>query len=163
MKFKFINTTLIIVISASLLFFTSCKKYEDGPLISFRSKAQRLNGLWRATKQVENGKEFLNNHTIKLDLLDDAKDPEGSFNTYTLYTSDGSNAIEKYYGVWELSDDKENITMYSHKVEYNYDQSWHTQNIHLTITLKILRLTNKELWLERNDPNYHQYIEYEKE
>lgn len=163
MNFKFINATSIVVISTCLLFSISCKKYEDGPLISLKSKAKRLNGLWRATKQVENGKEFLNDHTIELNLLDDAKDPEGSFGTYTLYTSNGSNNIEKYYGVWELSDDKENIIMYYYNVEYNYGQGWNTQNLHFTITQKILRLTNKELWLEQNDPSYHLYLEFEKE
>jgi len=39
--------TLLFVLTVSLFVFSGCKKYEDGPLISFKSKMKRLEGEWR--------------------------------------------------------------------------------------------------------------------
>lgn len=39
--------TLLFVLSVSLFVFSGCKKYEDGPYISFKSKMKRLEGEWR--------------------------------------------------------------------------------------------------------------------
>jgi hypothetical protein len=40
------------------LCFVSCKKYEDGPAISFRSVEKRLAGKWRLTDILYNDKDI---------------------------------------------------------------------------------------------------------
>ena len=46
---KDINSKLLIATAATtLLGFTNCGKYEDGPSISLMSKTGRLSGEWEA-------------------------------------------------------------------------------------------------------------------
>lgn len=50
------KTISILVISALLIsLFGSCKKYDEGPLISFRSKEKRLMGTWQIEHYFVNG------------------------------------------------------------------------------------------------------------
>jgi hypothetical protein len=51
LKIKFIYIYLIFV------FLFSCKKYEDGPLVSFRTKKTRITGVWKLDKIIVNGVE----------------------------------------------------------------------------------------------------------
>ena len=44
----------------------SCGKYDDGPKMSFRSKAKRLEGTWHAVYQEQNGSEYLDDYTLIL-------------------------------------------------------------------------------------------------
>jgi len=37
---------LLLVLACGLMILQSCKKYEDGPAFSLRSKAARLEGKW---------------------------------------------------------------------------------------------------------------------
>ncbi|PCH86205.1 MAG: hypothetical protein COB88_08700 [Flavobacteriales bacterium] len=130
-------------------------------MFNLKSKAKRLVGVWRATKQVENGTEFLNDHTIELNILENAKNPEGTFDTYTLYKSNG--AIEEYHGTWELSKDKKEFLMYYNSVDYNYGQGWKYTTLAYTSTQRIKRLTSDDLWLEEHSDNYDLYLEYKKD
>lgn len=41
-----------------LFFFSSCKKYEEGPLISFRTKQHRIEGKWQLTSLIK-GRELI--------------------------------------------------------------------------------------------------------
>lgn len=160
---NFSSVALIIMV----LFSTSCKKkYEDGPRFNLKSKAKRLSGLWKATKQVENGSEFLNNHTMELNLLEDAKDPEGKFNTYTYYTSNGSGDQVKLSGDWELTEDKEKLLLYTYKVEYDTTSGaevWITEVASFTDSYTILRLTKDELWMEYIAGSYNLHLEFAKQ
>jgi hypothetical protein len=54
MKNLFKITSVLVLI----LFFTACKKYEDGPLISFRSKQHRLEGKWKLTSLMRQNEEL---------------------------------------------------------------------------------------------------------
>lgn len=49
--------TISILIISALLFslFGSCKKYDEGPLISFRSKEKRMMGTWQIEHYFVNG------------------------------------------------------------------------------------------------------------
>ncbi len=46
---------LLLFVACGLLIFQSCKKYEDGPSFSLRSKASRLEGKWGVEKRILNG------------------------------------------------------------------------------------------------------------
>ena len=156
------HQTLIFLLLLAIS-ISACKKYEDGPVVSLRSVKKRLQGTWKATKQVENGYEYLNDFRITFDQLDDSKDPEGLYNTYTLYTSDSSNAEEKYYGTWEVSDDKKHIFLYGSSMDYNIGNGWNTiywKNY--TLTWDILRLTMEEMWIESKYKEFEHYFEFEK-
>jgi hypothetical protein len=51
------KTTITIIGIIAMLIFTECKKYQEGPLISFRSKKSRIEGKWKYSKVLLNGVE----------------------------------------------------------------------------------------------------------
>jgi hypothetical protein len=58
------KTTITIIGIIAMLIFTECKKYQEGPLISFRSKKSRIEGKWKYSKvlfnDIEKTSEFIN-------------------------------------------------------------------------------------------------------
>ena len=40
------TASFILLILTSILLFSGCKKYPEGPLINFESKLQRVDGIW---------------------------------------------------------------------------------------------------------------------
>ena len=56
MKIKF---TLLLTIIIVALTFSECKKYEEGPRISFRSKEKRVEGEWDVSTFTINGENQL--------------------------------------------------------------------------------------------------------
>ena len=61
-KKKFLGVALMIIFIAPL--YQSCKKYDEGPAISLRSKKNRLTGEWEVTKYLKNQEDYL---TKKID------------------------------------------------------------------------------------------------
>jgi hypothetical protein len=53
-KFK-LSTALLF--TSALLFFNSCRKYEDGPGISFRSADERVSGDWKIEEYTIDGED----------------------------------------------------------------------------------------------------------
>ena len=115
----------------------SCSKYEEGPALSVIPKKSRLVGVWKLDKIVEeDGDEenIDNNNTYEFTKDNDYKVVQGNFT---------------YDGEWTFTQDKEYL-----KLTYSAGGfSFSTEN-------KILRLTNKELWLEEDGDQY-QYVSIE--
>ncbi len=111
-----------------MLNFSSCGKYEDGPMFSLKTKTARLTGEWEV---IEIDKDKLSDEGLKL-ILEFEKD--GDFSVDVSYT--GYSYSYSYNGEWEWESDKESIeiTMDGDKMEWD-----------------ILRLTNSELWFEDED------------
>ena len=105
----------------------SCKKYEDGPLISFRSKKARLVNNWVIDKVYNKGVDVTAQYPkdSELDINDDQ--------TYSV-VSNGVTAT----GKWAFSDDKTQLYM-----------TW--DNSGMTDTLTITRLKNKEFNYKKNE------------
>lgn len=117
----------LLVLSLLAIFmlvgFSSCKKYEDGPMISFRSKTSRLVGDWKITKVTESGIDVSDKYdTYAFTFKDD--------NTYTHMKT------KEETGKWSFNDDKTKIEL--------------TINGTGTIdSYTIIRLKNDELTLEQ--------------
>ena len=110
-----------------ILSFSSCKKYEDGPRLSLKSKKARLVGEWEVV-DVENARGFEDGSII----LEFDKDGDFTF-SYEFFGYDYS-----FDGDWEWEDNKEVI-----QVEIdNSNTEW-----------EIMRLTNSEFWFEDEDNN----------
>lgn len=113
----------------------SCKKYEDGPLLSLRSKTARIVNEWVIDKVMTNGVDVTANYPddYLLTINDDL--------TYTML----GNAVTQE-GTWAFDEKKESIifTLTSSGMEYLY-------------TIK--RLKNKELTLVQ-DINSEVYTYY---
>ena len=118
---------LAILLSFALMTSTSCKKYEEGPLISLKTKSARLTRSWKLDKAEQNG----------VDVTNAFPELKQTFNDDGTYL--GSNNGVPFTGTWEFDGDKENIL-----IKYtgaSDTESW-----------KIIRLKSKELWLD-NDVN----------
>lgn len=115
--------------------FSSCKKYEDGPSLSLRTKKSRLTGEWEVVR-VGNQSFPYNGYSLEMEFDKDGDlDFKYSYGTYSY----------SYKGDWEFSGDKEEL-------ELSFDGQ--------ITDFEILRLTNKELWLE--EPNSNQEWRLEK-
>ena len=123
------NTFSLIAIVAVVAFSpTACKKYEDGPALSLRTKKARITNTWRyvsvtGTNGVDYSAQFAN---VTLDMQKDG-----------IYTITEGSIVET--GTWNFSSDKEAVTF--------------IPNAGSSVAAKILRLTNKELWLYGFLPN----------
>lgn len=129
---KKISTLILITlfISASLI---SCKKYEEGPALSLRSKKGRLCRTWRTESYSENGVDktsdwnsFYQNASITLDK-------NGNYSLYykTLGISDYNET-----GTWQFTVNK--VYLLFNKMQPTVDTwDWH-----------IIRLTHNEFWIE---------------
>jgi len=119
------SVILLFVFCAS--FFTGCKKYYDGPLISFRSKEKRLINTWHL-------ESYLINNVDKTVCYANI-----AYTDYTIVFNENKTVTEEYYDVsdslrhhvytWHFDDNKERIIL--------------EPGIR---SLLIWRLTSKELW-----------------
>lgn len=131
---------ILLVFAGCLLLFSSCKKYEDGPLLSFSKPENRIRGIWELSSVYKDG------HKTAEESPSEVETPDG---TWELYKS--KTVLISYYsgltcfksdGTWNFKEDKE-------KLEITFT----TRYAVLTRIYKILRLTHKEMKLLYTDEN----------
>lgn len=112
--------SLIIALGAATIF--SCKKYDDGPRLSLRTKKARVANEWQFDKVT-----FSNGQDLTAGFADNSIefDKDG---TYT--ERDGTSTIT---GTWKFASDKEDLVL-------SPDNNSAAQLLH------ILRLKEKEFW-----------------
>ncbi len=61
LKNSWIQKSIKFILSGSIAvsILSSCRKYEEGPLISFRSSARRIVGTWKITHYYVNGTDSI--------------------------------------------------------------------------------------------------------
>ena len=84
------------------LALASCKKYEDGPSLSFRSKESRLCKTWKMSKIIINGTETPDTYNSRWEF-----DKSGDFSR--IYTDQYTGQDNHVDGSWVWDNDKENI------------------------------------------------------
>jgi hypothetical protein len=125
---KKLNSSIIIIISALLVVFTGCKKYDEGPGISLRSKTERVANTWKIEYTATNGVDYTSYFTDY--TMTFTKGGEYSFTWGSLTGS----------GKWEFQNDKNDI-----KISGVSNQS--------SETIHILKLKEKEFWYYSMDGN----------
>jgi len=131
------NLIIYIIIGAIVIFnLASCKKYDEGPLISLKTKKGRLTGEW----MLVGGDDYNPGLDQTFEFT-----KNGYFNT--LYCT--FLGCYPRFGKWELVNQKEKIEI-----------TWESGNIGNKTEYEILRLTNKELVLE---DEYKNEMEFEKQ
>ena len=123
----------LIALSA-LFIIPSCGKYEEGPGFSLLTKKMRLVGKWDRKEIV------YSDGTVEQDTDDEIVD----FQKDGVYAEVDGNV--SYNGTWEFADDKEDI-----KIRYTYG------SVSYEYSREILRLTNKELWVEIDNDEYWKF------
>lgn len=132
----------ILFAAFAVVLLASCGKYEDGPGLSLRSKKARIQGDWTVESAVQAGVDITSDITFG-GTVDVTFDKDGVFKYTYDYTILGQPINGSVTGTWDFSDDKSAVVVTNGSG--NSDSS------------KILRLTNKELWLEETDSNGSTY------
>ena len=124
------------VVCISVFALTTCKKYEEGPFVSFRSAEERVANDWRIEKYYDDG--------VEQSLSDEDK------NTKYTFTKDGKLTIIvpsqlgnlTINGNWYFTDSKKKLVM-----AINFLGNTETY------TYKILKLKENEMWLKDEEEN----------
>lgn len=112
------------------VFFTGCKKYVEGPALSFKSKLERVSNHWKLSQLIVNGKDETANFTEFEALFLDS----GTFELYL-------GALKIQEGSWEFSAKKESIIMSGKDIlNQPFSYEW-----------EIIRLKEKELWTKEDE------------
>ena len=136
---------LFAAVLVAMATIQSCT-YEEGPDLSFRSKVGRLEGRWNNTF-LEGGTAPKAGDSL---IYDFTKENKGTATTKTKLFS-GTYNIATVDLDWQWGDTKEKISI---------KQTWDSIDLG-TKVYRILRLTNKELWLE-NPSDVSKKIEFTK-
>src|SRR6056297_3170866 len=139
------STTMKKVMSLAALFlgfvfiFSACSKYEEGPMISFKSKADRVEGNYIVEEVYKNGQ-------LDEDMTEEQESYEYELNADGTGTITGSadweGATISVDGQleWEFNDDKTVIQM---RTENPFTEEWEDWEDYT-----ILKLEDEVMWLE---------------
>lgn len=135
--------TLPLVIGIS---FSGCKKYEEGPMLSLRTKMHRVVGSWVVEQVFEtptNGTktdrtaDYKTAYANFVWTFDKEEDYAVTYNPYSIGTYNEN-------GRWEFGGDKINILLFP---DNNSNGSF------IGSLWRILRLKEKELWMKTVNGN----------
>jgi hypothetical protein len=146
MKFKHL---LILILGGILLSNSSCKKYPDGPRISFRTKKARVVNTWKLDEVKVDGFDDPNHSAIG-QIWEFAKD-----NEYTIVDNSGTPYSA---GSWELNDTDLDDFFKTDKKTRLIIREYSSYYSGISNNLKILKLKHKAIWLSGN--TYNGNIEY---
>lgn len=139
--------TLICLITSALL-LTECKKYPEGPSISFRSKSERVANTWKLSKYYEKNVDLTSNFNTAYTKFTFTTTKGGD---YTLTRELFSLANTSETGNWSFSSNKKTFILSPTSISLGTlpsSSSW-----------QILKLYEKEMWLRNIDSN-GKVIEY---
>jgi hypothetical protein len=132
------NIFALTIVMAALFVFNSCGKYEEGPSFSLLTKKARITGIWKFDKMYENGVEITLSDDMKNTTIELMKDGTGK---YTVVFG----GLEMNVDVeWEFSDDK--MQLKQRMKDFMDPTQWGEWE-----ESDILRLTNKECWMQDED------------
>ncbi len=95
---------LLFTLATISIMVASCKKYDNGPVISLRTVEQRITGTWVADKWVQNDIALASTEQIQLGFN---KDHTASYFYYD--SIDGYS--ESYTGTWQFDEGNEHLTI----------------------------------------------------
>jgi len=175
-KVYFIALIIIIAFAES-----SCNKYEEGPLISLRTKKNRLYGEWEVVEFMKGNEDLTQFYQDTCDcdiefVYDISTDSPYTkwqqirlhcpYNNWNYITPDNDlNYFHIIQTSWSLSKNGEKLFT---QFGVNNDSRYRWGMYPLTVCnnsrnfFDILRLTNKELWLRYDDIQNVYTIKFEK-
>jgi len=137
------TTTLLLALAIlGSIGLSSCSKYEDGPILSLRSKEERIANTWRVEKAMENGSDVTGSfEQYRLDLR-----TNNAASLAARYTLGGLTFEFETNGTWSLDNDNEDL-----RLDFENDAA--------DKTYEILRLKEDELWLREKGGNLELQLE----
>jgi len=122
--------TLLIALTLITFISTECTKYEDGPVITFRSKNNRINNTWKYESII-----YVEQNSIvteNLPKIEFKLNKDGSY-------SDNEDSV----GTWKFSGEVDLVISKS-KNSTTTETKW-----------EIIKLSKKQLWLRINKVEHH--------
>lgn len=139
---KSVIKNLSIPVLALTLSITSCKKYEEGPMISLRPKKERIANTWIVAKATKDGKDITNSYDqYDLQMLTD-----GDAKLVAIYTIGDISFEFETDGTWDFKDNKEELAL-------------DMENDNADRTYDILKLKENELWLREKGTDVELHLE----
>jgi len=130
--------SLIAVLLVVSFFVTSCRKYEEGPNVSLRSKKARVTNNWRIESAQLNGTEV-------------SLDPLWAKQKHYMY-KDGKYIINVVNPITlEARNLQGNWVLYDHDTKIALTTKNFSGNIDSTNEFNILKLYNKQFWIRKID------------
>lgn len=127
------KTNLLALIAVcSLVLLGGCKKYEEGPSLSLKSKKARVANEWK----VDYAFDYVDN----IDVLQDYVGETWTFEKDGEWTERDFGVIDKS-GTWEFVSDKESLLIKKADAKLDY--------------YDILKLKEKEMWLKDQNEELH--------
>ncbi len=130
MKIKIITILSIVLV----MFFSSCNKYEDGPILSLKSPEKRIQGDYIVDKYLINETEV----SLADQGITEYRVIYNSDGTGTSYITVNNNTLETEFQ-WEFDEKKEVIRERS----LGLNNEWSAWSDYK----QILRLTKDEFWI----------------
>ena len=119
-----------LLFTSLVIFGSSCKKYEDGPSLSLRTKKARLANTWELTEATDGNVDISAFMTgLEMTIEKDGNYSKGG----TIANGTTINEI----GTWEFSEDKTTLILSPNGSLF-------------PVKWIITRLKNDELWLKRS-------------
>ncbi len=134
MKPLLLNLTKVLAIS--LILFTSCKKYPEGPVISLETRKARVANNWKVEKALEDGVDKTSDYDGVTLLFD--KKGNASI-TVTSQVLGGAGLTMQ--GKWEFFDSDKKLRLIMDSGNNSSDITEFT----------ILKLKEKSMWLKLED------------
>lgn len=129
--------------------FTDCKKYPDGPLVSFRTKRARIAGLWEVESFLVNGADSIALLSCKQYYFR-GKD----WQTISAFSCPGTI----FDGGFGFEDNKKVLFISGS----SFDKGTTPFVTNTSLRWDIQRLTNKQMWLKANLNNKEYYNKFKK-
>lgn len=123
------KTLSLLCLSLSLAFL-SCKKYDDGPALSLKSKKARVANTWiiqQAYRDGEDVTEDYDEYTLRLD-------PDGNAELAALYSFGNFSFEFETDGTWSFANNNEELVL-------NFEDDA------ADAQYQILKLKSDEMWL----------------
>ena len=120
----------------------SCKKYPEGPALTIRSKKGRVANKWKIDKFLIGGVDSAAFYAAEGTRIEFTKD--GKVTATQVETNGVQLKTTNYTGIWEFADDKKVL---------GWIISDDSSNDVDTSGFNILKLKEKEMWLEDEDNN----------
>lgn len=129
MKTTIFKTAILFTVLTFIA--SSCKKYEEGPIVSVRSKEERVANTWVIEKAYDNG----NDVTYDYDQYDLMMDKDQNAKLTSNYKSGNVTFSFSTEGVWSFENNKNDL-----RLDFDDDDA--------DRVYEILRLKEEELWLK---------------
>ena len=133
-----------------LLTMSGCKKYPEGPGLSFRSKKARLCQDWKLEQYIYDGNDYTDHLFQTFDTYEMNISKNGSMYlfTSTYMQSNGTTHTVQVNGTWEFSDDKRTLYFWESSTVDNQQSQPIAGGVRHTY--QILKLYEKEFAIQEN-------------